>query len=78
MTVEQCAEMFSVVSDIKNEILEDEKNGGSKATSKIKDEKVNTALQLNLEEFRAVTSKNRHALRKLQNGLTVIRDKMRE
>ena len=44
MTIEQCAEMFSVVSDIKNEMLEDEKNGGSKAGSKIKDEKVNTAL----------------------------------
>ena len=41
ITIEQCAEMFSVVSDIKNAYLidEEENKGNNKSSSKIKDEK---------------------------------------
>ena len=61
ITIEQCAEMFSVVSDIKNAYLmaEEESKGNTKLSNKKKDEKQGKELKLNLEDFHVVTSKSR-------------------
>ena len=59
MTIEQCAEMFSVVSDIKNAYLtEAAKKGVTKPSSKNKTE-TGLGLQLSLEDFHIVTTKSR-------------------
>jgi len=83
MTLEECAEMFSVVYEIKNAYLKSEeaKNNKLKKTKTRKKwdkEQDKLALQLNLEDFHVVTSKSRKALLKMQNDLTQVRAKMRE
>ena len=79
MTVEECAEMFSVVTDIKNAYLisEFEKKNKYKFTNKQYKQKEKMGLQLSMEDFQIVTSKSRKALLKLQNDLMKVRSKMR-
>ena len=77
MTIEECAEMFSVVYEIKNEYLKSDADKKLGSPIKRKKDKTGLDLQLNLEDFHLVASKSRQALLKLQNDLTEIRNRMR-